>query len=89
MTRGGFSITAAGAALAALLAGPGGAEGSGKRTVVLTGASSGIGLDAASKLVRETERNRYFFWHAQGVVAPLLCFGRERLAACSPSSGPI
>lgn len=53
MTRGGFSITAAGAALAALLAGPSVAEGAGKRTVVLTGASSGIGLDAATKLVRE------------------------------------
>lgn len=53
MTRGGFSITAAGAALAALLAGPSEAEGSGKRTVVLTGASSGIGLDAATKLVRQ------------------------------------
>lgn len=53
MTRGGFGITAAGAALAALLAGPSVAEGSGKRTVVLTGASSGIGLDAATKLVRE------------------------------------
>lgn len=52
MTRGGFSITAAGAALAALLAGPSVAEGTGKRTVVLTGASSGIGLDAATKLVR-------------------------------------
>ncbi|CAN0002655.1 unnamed protein product [Ectocarpus sp. 6 AP-2014] len=51
MTRGGFSVTAAGAALAALLAGPSQAEGAGKRTVVLTGASSGIGLDAATKLV--------------------------------------
>ncbi|CAN0451620.1 unnamed protein product [Ectocarpus sp. 12 AP-2014] len=74
MTRGGFSVTAAGAALAALLAGPRQArflrrntgplensvnyhvsflqaEGAGKRTVVLTGASSGIGLDAATKLV--------------------------------------
>lgn len=53
MTRGGFSITAAGAALAALLAGPSVAEGTGKRTVVLTGANSGIGLDAATKLVRD------------------------------------
>ena len=55
MTRGGFGSTAAGAALAALLAGPSVADGTGggtKRTVVLTGASSGIGLDAATKLVR-------------------------------------
>eukprot|EP00903_Cladosiphon_okamuranus_P012458 g11667.t1 len=51
ITRGGFSVTAAGAALAALLAGPSVAEGTGKRTVVVTGASSGIGLDAATKLV--------------------------------------
>lgn len=54
MTRGGFGITAGGAALAALLAGPGPsvAEGaSEKRTVVITGANSGIGLDAATKLV--------------------------------------
>ena len=44
---------AASAALAALLAGPDLAEGAGtKRTVVLTGANSGIGLDAAAKLVR-------------------------------------
>eukprot|EP00904_Undaria_pinnatifida_P002452 jgi/Undpi1/12207/HiC_scaffold_5.g01883.m1 len=59
MTRGGFGTTAAGAALAALLAGPDVAEGVGaggaKRTVVLTGASSGIGLDAATKLVAKAQ----------------------------------
>ena len=63
MTRGGFGTTAAGAALAALLAGPDVAEGVGaggaKRTVVLTGASSGIGLDAATKLVGTS--TCYFF----------------------------
>lgn len=53
MTRGGFSITAAGAALAALLAPSAAADVGDKRTVVITGANSGIGLDAATKLVRE------------------------------------
>lgn len=53
MTRVGFGVTTAGAALAALLAGPNVADGAGgPRTVVVTGANSGIGLDAATKLVR-------------------------------------
>lgn len=52
MTRRGFSITAAGAALAALLAPNAAAAVGDKRTVVITGANSGIGLDAATKLVR-------------------------------------
>lgn len=53
MTRASFSLTTAGAALAALLTGPNGAEAAdtSKRTIVLTGANSGIGLDAATKLV--------------------------------------
>lgn len=52
-TRGGFAKAVAASGLAALLAGaPSVAEGASKRTVVVTGANSGLGLDAATKLVR-------------------------------------
>ncbi|CAM9268143.1 unnamed protein product [Sphacelaria rigidula] len=51
-TRGGFAKAVAASGLAALLAGaPSVAEGASKRTVVVTGANSGLGLDAATKLV--------------------------------------
>lgn len=62
VSRGTFTRIAAGVGLAALLAGPAVADGGSKRTVVITGANSGIGMDAATKLVGIGKvESRYFF----------------------------
>lgn len=51
LTRKKFTEVVAGVGLATLLAGPSVADGGSKRTVVVTGANSGLGLDAVTKLV--------------------------------------
>ncbi|CAN0083742.1 unnamed protein product, partial [Discosporangium mesarthrocarpum] len=65
----------AAAALVSLLSGPSVAAGGEKRTVVLTGANSGIGLDAAKKLV------------SLGHDVHLACRTKEKAAGAVAASG--